>query len=401
MADFTLSDGRVLNVPDDISGPEREELAGIIQRQFGVDINQTTTLGQIKEFAKAIPRETVSGFQRVPIGLSQLFDMGNDSPMTQHFLKQQEEWRTEGVFAGDPAYQDLYSTKIGGGLGSFIPFLGAGIAGRALATRGVGANLPRFLKPQWTVPYTFAGPSGISEQSEFLQQARDEGKEVGPIAEIFAELGGAAIGATELLPVERLLKRVPKNALNYPEVRRMLRSAIQQAGVEAGQETFAGISQRLLARGLYSDDLPLFESVWDDFTVGGGVGFIADLVVNSVSSRSRGRNYLKDSEQRARDNRVNLNADSKFERGVAQGTLQEVQDQPIVTKPEIPIPALVGVAPSLEVIQNPDGKFSVVDLKATESPVIQTFEGEADALIFKNKEQTNFYLYFYPIYYHL
>jgi hypothetical protein len=388
MSIYETKDGSKYNIPTDPA--KRDYLAKAILAVHGEDINQTTTLGQIKEFAKAIPRETVSGFQRVPIGLSQLFDMGNDSPMTQHFLKQQEEWRTEGVFAGDPAYQDLYSTKIGGGLGSFIPFLGAGIAGRALATRGVGANLPRFLKPQWTVPYTFAGPSGISEQSEFLQQARDEGKEVGPIAEIFAELGGAAIGATELLPVERLLKRVPKNALNYPEVRRMLRSAIQQAGIEAGQETFAGVSQRLLARGLYSDDLPLFESVWDDFTVGGGVGFIADLVVNSASRRSRGRNYLKDAEQRARDNRVNLNADSKFERGVAQGTLQEVQDQPVVTKPEIPIPALVGAVPSLEVIQNPDGKFSVIDLKATESPVIQTFEGEADALIFKNKEQTNF-----------
>jgi len=388
MSIYETKDGSKYNIPTDLA--ERDYLAKAILAIHGEDINQTTTLGQAKEFAKAIPREAVAGFQRVPIGLSQLFDMGNDSPMTQHFLKQQEEWRTEGVFAGDPAYQDLYSTKIGGGLGSFIPFLGAGIAGRALATRGVGANLPRFLKPQWTVPYTFAGPSGISEQSEFLQQARDEGKEVGPIAEIFAELGGAAIGATELLPVERLLKRVPKNALNYPEVRRMLRSAIQQAGIEAGQETFAGVSQRLLARGLYSDDLPLFESVWDDFTVGGGVGFIADLVVNSASRRSRGRNYLKDAEQRARDNRVNLNADSKFERGVAQGTLQEVQDQPVVTKPEIPIPALVGAVPSLEVIQNPDGKFSVVDLKATESPVIQTFEGEADALIFKNKEQTNF-----------
>jgi len=388
MSIYKAPDGTEYNIP--IDPGERDYFAKAVQSAYGEDINQTTILGQAKEAAKAFPREVVSGFQRVPTGLAQLFDIGNDNPMTKSFERQQEEWRTEGPFAGDPAYQDLYSTKVAGGLGSFVPFLGAGIAGRALAARGVGANLPRFLKPQWTVPYTFAGPSGISEQSEFLQQARDEGKEVGPIAEIFAELGGAAIGATELLPVERLLKRVPKNALNYPEVRRMLRSAIQQAGIEAGQETFAGISQRLLARGLYSDDLPLTESVWDDFTVGGGVGFIADVVVNSVSRRSRGRNYLKDAEQRARDNRVNLNSEGKFERGVAQGTLQEVQDQPVVTKPEIPIPALVGIPPSLEVIQTPDSKFSIVDLNAVENPVLKQFEGESDALIFKNKEQTNY-----------
>ena len=386
---YKAPDGTEYDIPTD---PQKRELfAEAIKYAYpGEDINQTTILGQAKEFAKAIPREAVAGFQRVPIGLSQLFDMGNDSPITKHLLKQQEEWRTEGPFAGDPAYQDLYSTKIGGGLGSFIPFLGAGIAGRALAARGVGANLPRLLKPQWTVPYAFAGPGGTSEAAEFIQQARDEGKEVGPIAEILAELGGAAIGATELFPVERLLKRMPKNALNYPEVRRMLRSAIQQGGIEAGQEVFAGISQRLLARGLYSDDLPLTESAWDDMTVGGGVGFIADLVVNSASRRSRGRNYLKDSEQRARDNRVNLTANAKFERGIAQGTLEEIQDQPVVTKPEIPVPELIGVTPSLEVIQNPDGKFSVVDLNAVENPILKQFEGETDAINFKNEQQTDF-----------
>ena len=390
MAQFDLPDGKKLNIPDNLDPSTREKVASLAKRKYGIDINETTILGRSKEALKAFPREAVAGLQNVPLGLSQLFDIGNDSPTTQRLLKAQEKWRTEGPFAGDPAYQDLYTTKVAGGLGSFLPYLGAGLAGTALRARGVGATLPKLLQPQWTVPYALAGPGGISEQSEFLQQARDEGKEVGPIAEILAELGGAAIGATELFPIERLLKRMPKNALNYPEVRRMLRSAIQQAGVEAGQEVFAGISQRLVARGLYSDDLPITESVWDDLTVGGGVGFIADLVMNSVSRRSRGRNYLKDAEQRARDNRVNLNADGKFERGITQGTLEEIQDQPVVTKPEIPIPALVGIDPVLEVIQNPDGKFSVVDLNATENPVIETFEGENDALIFKNKEQTNF-----------
>ena len=390
MPDFTLPDGRVLKVPDNISGPDREELAGIIQRQFGVDINQTDTLGRIKEFAKAIPREFVGTAQRVPIGLSQLFDMGNDSPMTEHFLKQQEEWRTEGPFAGDPAYQDLYSTKLGAGLGSLIPTVGLGLAGRALTARGVGANLPRLLQPTITLPYALVGPGGISEAAGLMQEARESGTEIGPIKEIIAELGGALIGATELYPVEKLLKRVPKNALRYPDIRNMLISAVQQGGIEAGQEMFAGISQRLLARGLYSDDLPIFESAWDDFSVGGGVGFIADLALNSVSRRSRGRNYLRDQEQKTRDNRINLNSADKFQEGVTQGTLEEIQDQPVATKPEIPIPALVGTSPALEVIQNPDGKFSVVDLNATESPVIQTFKGEADALVFKNKQQTDF-----------
>ena len=388
MSIYKAPDGTEYNIPTDPG--ERDYFAKAVQSAYGEDINQTTILGRATEFAKAIPREAVAGFQQVPVGLAQLFDIGNDNPMTKSFERQQEEWRTQGPFAGDPAYQDLYSTKVGAGLGSFVPFLGAGLAGRALAARGVGAKLPKLLQPSWTVPYAFAGPSGIAEQANFLQQARDEGKEVGPVAEILAELGGALIGATELFPIEKLLKRVPKNALNYPEVRRMLRSGLQQGGVEAGQEVFAGISQRLLARGLYSDDLPLTESVWDDMTVGGGVGFIADVVVNSISRRSRGRSYLKDAEQRARDNRVDLTSKGKFERGVSQGTLQEVQDEPVVTKPEIPLPRPVGVTPNLEVIQTPDSKFSVVDLNAVENPVLKQFDGEADAVIFKNKQQTNF-----------
>ena len=388
MSIYKAPDGTKYNIP--IDPLERDSFARAVQANYGEDINQTTILGRATEFAKAIPREAIAGFQGVPTGIAQLFDIGNDNPMTKSFERQQEEWRTQGPFAGDPAYQDLYSTRLGGGLGSLVPFLGAGLAGRALAARGVGAKLPKLLQPSITLPYAFAGPSGIGEQANFLQQARDEGKEIGPVTEILSELSGALIGATELFPIERLLKRIPKNALNYPEVRRMLRSGLQQGGIEAGQEAFAGISQRLVARGLYSDDLPITESVWDDITVGGGVGFIADVVLNSVSRRSRGRNYLKDAEQRARDNRVNLNSEGKFERGVAQGTLQEVQDEPIVTKPEIPIPALVGVAPSLEVIQTPDSKFSVVDLNAVENPVLKQFDGESDALIFKNNEQTNY-----------
>ena len=121
--------GKKLNIPDNLDPLQRERLAGAIKRTYGIDINETTGLGRAKEFAKGIPREAVAAAQNIPIGISALFDMGNDSPKTQILRERQEEWRTEGPFAGDPAYQDLYTTKLGAGLGSFIPYLGAGIAG--------------------------------------------------------------------------------------------------------------------------------------------------------------------------------------------------------------------------------------------------------------------------------
>ena len=91
MSIYKAPDGTEYNIP--IDPGERDYFAKAVQSAYGEDINQTTILGQAKEAAKAFPREVVSGFQRVPTGLAQLFDIGNDNPMTKSFERQQEEWR--------------------------------------------------------------------------------------------------------------------------------------------------------------------------------------------------------------------------------------------------------------------------------------------------------------------
>ena len=45
-----------LNVPDNLDPITRERLAGAIQRKYGIDINQTTVLGQAAEIPKGILR---------------------------------------------------------------------------------------------------------------------------------------------------------------------------------------------------------------------------------------------------------------------------------------------------------------------------------------------------------
>ena len=187
-----------------------------------------------------------------------------------------------------------------------------------------------------------------------------------------------------------MLKRVPKNALQYSDIRRKLSSALQSGAAEGLQEVSASLAQDLIARGLYSDELPIGDSLFDEFTIGGAVGALADLGVNALSGRSKGRQYLYDREQQARKNVISLDEENKFQKAEAQGAVEEITDLPPVVKPDIPLPPTVIPGPQLEVIQDAAEKFTVVDLQNTESPILQQFDTEVEALNFKNKEQTNY-----------
>ena len=101
-----------------------------------------------------------------------------------------------------------YSTKLAEGVGSFLPFLGVGLAGRALANRGVVSQAVG----QYGIPIALASPGGIGQQVNLQSQAREMGEEIGPLAEVFSELFGGVIGASEVLPVARFLQGVNKSA---------------------------------------------------------------------------------------------------------------------------------------------------------------------------------------------
>ena len=390
MAVFDLPNGEKLNVPDQYLGDV--DMASNIKDAYGIDINEVAyDLDWLADKPKSIARGAIGLAANLPLGLAGLFDIGDDSDTVKGLQAYKDYLREDSVFASDPKYRDTYSTKLAEGAGSFIPYLGAGLAGRALASRGVISPMAG----TFGVPAALSVPVGMGEQVDRLQMAREMGEDVGGVTETFATLAGGIIGLSEIFPIQRLLQRIPKSALRNKETKdavlTKLKSAAQSFAAEGGQEVFASVAQDLTARGLYSDKLPIGESLFDEFTIGGIIGGTADLVLNSLGpKRNQGNSYLKDREARARKNKVNLQESGKFERAIDQGEVTEYQQPTVAAKPDIPVPPIEGLEPQLEITRLPDGTFAVIDTQAIDSPVLATAPTETEAIVLKDKQFTQF-----------
>ncbi len=391
MQKVNLPDGRTLKIPNDLSAEKRDQLANAVKAEYNIDINQ----GSLGEWLIDKPVSTVRGLsQMIPTGVKGLagLALGSDSDIVKGISDYQRYVATESPLASDPKYRNTFGTKLAEGAGSLIGFGGAAFAGRKLAAQGIVSDkVGRF-----GVPGALAVPMGMGEQVDRLEESRALGETPGRVAEKVAILTGGVIGMSELAPIERLFRSIPKSALKNPSVQEListrLKSAAATGTAEAFQEAGAGIAQNLTARGLYSDEIPIFDSALEEFTIGGILGASADLFVNSLANRrSISSQQLKDAEERARDNRTNLESEDKFAKAQEQGIVEEFQQPIIKDKPEIPVPAVVDVLPpDLGVIENPDGQFAVVDYTNLENPVISTHADEVTALRAKNKEQTNY-----------
>jgi len=379
----------VISLPDNIDPVERAQIAADIKKDFGIDINQTTILGRAAELPKGIARGAIGLATDVPLGIASVFDVGNDGKIVKGLQGFKKKVREESPLAAEPGYEDLWTTKLSEGLGSFVPFLGAGLAGRALTQ----APKPFFSKgyfktPEFTLPAALAVPTGVAQQADRVQMAREMGEDVGGISETVAELLGGVIGISEVLPIGALLARTSKTALKDYALRDKIRSALIQGTQEGAQEVFASLSQDLIARGLYSDELPIGESLADEFTIGGVIGAGADLVVNSFAGRRGiGNENLKQREAQLRQNRIQLQDEKRFDKAVEQGLVEEIQPVEVKDKPDIPIPVgEIQPLPNFEIIQDTQGNFNLLDTSKEGSPVLKTFEAEAEAIVAKEKE---------------
>ena len=83
MAKYQLPNNKVLTVPDDLPPDNRAQIAAIVKRDYGIDIDETTVLGQAYETLKGIPRGAFNTAIGVPLGAASLFDVGNDSDFVQ------------------------------------------------------------------------------------------------------------------------------------------------------------------------------------------------------------------------------------------------------------------------------------------------------------------------------
>jgi len=391
MQKVSLPDGRTLNIPNDLDPAKRDELANAVKAEYNIDINEAS----FGEWLVDKPISVARGLsQMIPTGIKGIAGLvaGSDSDLVKNLSDYQNYVATESALSSNPKFRGTFGTKLAEGAGSLIGFGGAAFAGRKLASKGIVSDkVGRF-----GVPGAFAVPMGMGEQVSLLEQSRALGEQPNAIAEKLAILTGGVIGMSELAPIERLFRSIPKNALKNPTVQELLTTRLKSAAAtgtaEAFQEATAGIAQNLTAAGLYSDELPIFDSALEEFTIGGILGATADLLINSIGNRrSISSQQLKDAESKARENRTVLQSEDKFNRAQGQETVEEFQQPIIKQKPDIPVPPIVDVAPpDLGVIQNPDGQFSVVDYNNIEQPIISSHADETKALLAKNNAQTNY-----------
>jgi hypothetical protein len=392
MKEVTLPDGKVIKIPDNLDPAKRSELASAVSRQYdGFNIDEPTLGGRVAEFGKAIPRGGLATLASAIKGPVALLDVGDDSALYKGITDFEKYLQEDSALAPEAGYEDLYSTKLGGAFGSFVPFLGAGMVGGALAKAGTLSARAGM----YGVPAGLAIPAGMGQQADLIEASRGLGEEVGPVKETLATLLGGAVGLTEILPVANILKKVPKKALEDLPTRELIleymKSAAQSGGFEGLQEVAASLMQNMIARGLYSDQLPIVDSVFEEFTLGGIVGGTADLVFNSMQKR-RGIATHEEGERAERakvDSNKLINA-KKAELAEQQGVLPVIQDQPFKLAPSIPTPVELEIAPDLQIIQNTDSTFSLLDQNNLENPVIKTVATQAEALVENKKIKDTF-----------
>ena len=314
-----LPDGKTINLPDNMSDEQKRiiknELAQTYPDHFTPEYERTIG-GHALELAKGIPAGFLSGLVSAGEGIVNIFDVGNDSALGEGLRGLQRDIE-ESPLGPEEAYRDAYSTMLGKGLGSFATFMtpgaiarGVGLAGKTAAqipalkgisnVRGLGTTLTtgRARSIEELGALSLAVPMGISEQGQRLEQARMRGEEVGAGKEFLAELAGAGIGMSELLPIERAWRRFGKVNMGRFDLGEATKQALMQAGVEGAQEAGAGIMQNLTAKNLYDPDLPITDSAMDEASVGGGVGFISSFLMTAFGARRFAKNRMDEVDRR-------------------------------------------------------------------------------------------------------
>ncbi|MCW4028006.1 MAG: hypothetical protein NWE76_11060, partial [Candidatus Bathyarchaeota archaeon] len=265
-----------------------------------------TLTGRIAETAKAVPRGFASGFLTAAeglaelsdaatnfVGLEGLIDSGDENALISGARRAKEA--VNSALGADRAYQDLWTTKFGEGLGSFATFLTPGAAFRlagnaSKATTGLTRMIGATSGAEAATVATLATGTGAGEQAERIRMARESGVDISQAQEDSAIALASLVGLTELAPLERLFRRMDKNLVDddvLDTIGKRVKSALATGGVEAVQEATAGLAQDLIEKGIYNENLPIGESLYDDFTVGGAVGFVSDLVLNAAAGRRR------------------------------------------------------------------------------------------------------------------
>ena len=294
---------------------------------------ETTVLGSVGEFAKAVPRGFASGFLSSAEGIAELADAATNAVGLDDLIDSGEENElvrlardgrkaiNESFLGADELYQDAWTTKLGEGVGSLATFLTPGVLARVAGAAGKGVKAI-----EYGGTAALAGGAGAGDQAQRIQAAKDAGLDVSQATEDSAIVFGTAVGLSEMALPLMLFRRFDKVADGTikREALDRVKSALKSGSTEAVQESVAGLTQDFIEKGLYNENLPVGQSFMDDLTVGGAVGALADLVLTSAAGRrakiSEASQKAKDDEQAAQEARdlENLRAGVAEEQAIQQ-----------------------------------------------------------------------------------
>ena len=222
---------------------------------------ERTLGGLIFEGNKAIPRgfantilSSVEGATELVdaatnfVGLDNLIDSGDENAIVSVANAGKDWLNNKSSLKADPRYQDLWTTKFGEGVGSFASFLtptlvlkGASILNRGRVALEAAQTLGKMNRAEKIATGAFAASTGAGEAVQRAKAAREEGLDVSEGQEDFATAQGALVGLTEMLPISRILGRVPKNIPKGEKdyLINLFKSAGIAAAEEGGQEVSA------------------------------------------------------------------------------------------------------------------------------------------------------------------
>ena len=280
-----------------IIGEERQYMQRTGQRAAAPTLGERITGG-----LASIPRGAIEGVFQAP-GTLGIGSEGGEG------LAKQSEALGKRVISGlglqqaetarfDPFQRGLES--FGGGLGSILPYVATEVAGRRAA--------PVFK----AAPYVARGAQAILGTGQGATQARQQmeqfeeqtGQKVDPTTRRLVQLGGGVIGLSELLPIGRMVERLPASARGAVQQRvssllgelsagRITQEAVKDTlqrtvaslessalgriagrgfAPEALQEGGTQLAQNVLAQQAYNPEQRIMEGVAENALLGGAVG---------------------------------------------------------------------------------------------------------------------------------
>ena len=227
--------------------------------------------GILEDVTKGLAAGAVGTYESAALGAAAALDEDIELKARSKIKNVAEAIRPDG---GDP---DSVSYKLASGIGSILAFAPAAVLGPAALPAagilGIGA--------------------GAGEATERARAAGATEDERGA-----ATLRGAAIGATEILPLGRIFKQLElpilkdmEKALGTDVVEGFgdrIKNAAITGGAEGAQEATAAVLQNMNERGYNLEQEILDSGVSEEALIGGGAGAILQFVADLVAPKRRG-----------------------------------------------------------------------------------------------------------------